>query len=166
MVDDTARASSAMGGKTSHFTVPIYYEDTDHSGVVYHANYLKYFERARENLIGTDALVELWNEAGIGFSVYRVEMGFFDGASFGDRLDIRTTFEREGKYRLIFHQEAWRPDGKKPAVKAVIELVCLDKDRRMKPIPPLHLKNYHMQDARSNDPLVGERTKGQGARGG
>ncbi|MBW2548816.1 MAG: thioesterase, partial [Deltaproteobacteria bacterium] len=39
--------------------VQIYYEDTDHSGVVYHANYLKYFERAREHIFGVDELVRL-----------------------------------------------------------------------------------------------------------
>jgi acyl-CoA thioester hydrolase len=139
MVDDKRKAASAMKGRPSHFTVHVYYEDTDHSGVVYHANYLKYFERARENLIGTEALVKLWEEAGIGFSVYKVEMGCFDGASFGDRLDIRTTVEKDGKYKLIFRQEAWRPDGKKPAVTAVIEMVCLDRDRQLKPIPPLRL---------------------------
>ena len=47
--------------------VQIYYEDTDHSGAVYHANYLKYFERAREHLLGTDELVRLWDVDGIGF---------------------------------------------------------------------------------------------------
>ncbi len=129
-----------MKSRPTHFQVQVYYEDTDHSGVVYHANYLKYFERARETLIGTDALVKLWEDQGIGFSVYRVEMGFFDGAFFGDRLDIRTTVETEGKYRLIFHQEAWRPNGKKPAVTAVIEMVCLDRDRKLRPIPPLRLE--------------------------
>ena len=34
--------------------IQIYYEDTDHSGVVYHANYLKYFERAREHMLGVE----------------------------------------------------------------------------------------------------------------
>ncbi|MBT6176177.1 MAG: thioesterase, partial [Deltaproteobacteria bacterium] len=42
--------------------VQIYYEDTDLSGVVYHANYLKYFERAREHLIGPTELARLYNE--------------------------------------------------------------------------------------------------------
>ena len=120
--------------------IQIYYEDTDFSGVVYHGNYLKYFERARENLIGTDALVKLWEEAGIGFSVYKAELGFYDGAAFGDQLDIRTTVEQDGKFRLIFHQEAWRPNGQKPAVTAVIEMVCLDRNKQVKPIPPLKLK--------------------------
>ena len=39
-----------------HFPVQIYYEDTDHSGVVYHPNFLKYFERAREHVIDSERL--------------------------------------------------------------------------------------------------------------
>lgn len=137
MVDKGPSMSSPIKTEPYHLSVQIYYEDTDHSGVVYHANYLKYFERARETLIGTDALVKLWEEDGIGFSVYKVSMGFFDGATFGDRLDIRTTVEQDGKFRLIFQHEAWRPNGKKPAVTAVVEMVCLDRNRQLKPIPPL-----------------------------
>lgn len=139
MVDKDSSVSSSIGKEPYHFSVQIYYEDTDHSGVVYHANYLKYFERARENLVGTDALVKLWEEEGIGFSVYKAEMGFFDGATFGDRLDIRTTVEQDGKFRLVFQQEAWRPNGKKPAVTAMIEMICLDRNRQLKPVPPLPL---------------------------
>ncbi len=139
MVDRGSSVSSSIKKEAYHFSVQICYEDTDHSGVVYHANYLKYFERARQNLIGTDALVRLWEEEGIGFSVYKAELGFFEGPTFGDRLDIRTTVEQDGKYRLVFQQEAWRPDGKKPAVTAVIEMVCLDRNRQLKPIPPLRL---------------------------
>ncbi len=139
MVDQGSGTSESTRKEVYHFPVQIYYEDTDFSGVVYHANYLKYFERARENLIGTEALVKLWEEEGLGFSVYKVEMGFFDGAVFGDLLDIRTTVEQDGKYRLVFHQEAWRPEGKKPAVTAEIEMVCLDRSRQVKPIPTLRL---------------------------
>ncbi|MBI9085310.1 MAG: YbgC/FadM family acyl-CoA thioesterase [Desulfobacterales bacterium] len=117
--------------------VQIYYEDTDHSGVVYHANYLKYFERAREAVIGAPELVRLWKEDGLGFAVYKADIGYFDGAEFGDLLDIRTIFERESDYRLIWHQEAWRPDGTKPAVRAVIHLVCLDRGKRLRPIPAI-----------------------------
>lgn len=52
-----------MGQPTPRFKVQVYYEDTDHSGVVYHADYLKYFERARESVIGP---VALWKEKGPG----------------------------------------------------------------------------------------------------
>ena len=68
----------------------IYYEDTDLSGVVYHANYLKYFERAREHLLGVDELVRLYYDDGIGFVVYKAELTFKDGARLGDSLEIRT----------------------------------------------------------------------------
>jgi len=117
--------------------VQVFYEDTDHSGVVYHANYLKYFERAREAVIGADELVRLWKAEGLGFAVYKADVEFLDGAEFGDRLDIRSRVTKESDYRLIWHQEAWRPNGQKPAVRAVIHLVCLDRERRLRPIPPL-----------------------------
>ncbi len=126
--------------RVHHFPVQVYYEDTDHSGVVYHANYLKYFERAREDVIGIDTLVKMWNEEGLGFAVYKANVGFFEGAMFGDTLDIRSTWEMDGDYRIIWNQEAWRKDGKKAAVTAGIELVCLDKNKSLKPIPEL---KYH-----------------------
>ena len=52
----------------SSASTQIYYEDTDHSGVVYHANYLKFFERAREHML-IDALVKLHKEQNVGFVV-------------------------------------------------------------------------------------------------
>ena len=122
-----------------HFAVQIFYEDTDHSGVVYHANYLKYFERAREAVIGADALVRLWREEGKGFAVYKARLDFMDGAVFGERLDIRSTWRRESDFRLVWHQEAWRPGAAKPAVRAEIDLVCLDRERRPCPIPDWQL---------------------------
>lgn len=119
---------------TFHFPVQIYYEDTDFSGLVYHANYLKFFERAREHAIGREKLLHLW-DAGIGFVVYKIELTYREGAKFGDILDIRSTFELDGSYRLNFHQEAWLPDGKKAATKGLIQLVCIDGNGRLVPIP-------------------------------
>ena len=69
-----------MTQRTYRFQVQVYYEDTDHSGVVYHANYLKYFERAREGVISPDALVALWKKKGLGFAVYKANVSFLDGA--------------------------------------------------------------------------------------
>lgn len=65
--------------------VQVYYEDTDLSGAVYHANFLKYFERAREHLLGPDELVRLWRDAGIGFVVYRCELRFREPAGLATR---------------------------------------------------------------------------------
>ena len=117
------------------WNVPVYYDDTDFSGVVYHANYLKFFERAREEAIGQARLVQLWEEAALSFVVYKLDMQFVDGARFGEMLEIRSTWELESKYRLNWRQEAWRPGGKKTAVSANIQLVCIDHNRTLRPIP-------------------------------
>ncbi|MEI6858266.1 MAG: thioesterase family protein [Shewanella sp.] len=119
---------------TFHFPVQIYYEDTDFSGVVYHPNFLKYFERAREHVIGANTLACLWDQQGLGFAVYRSDMLCHDGVEFADIIDIRTRFYFESKYRTIWHQEIWRPKAKKPAVTANIEMVCMNKDRQLTPM--------------------------------
>ena len=125
--------------KTYHLPVQVYYEDTDHSGVVYHANYLKYFERAREGVIGPAALVALWKERGLGFAVYKADINFLDGAEFGDTLDIVSTVRKDSDYRLVWQQEAWRPGAAKAAVRAEIHLVCVDREKNLKPIPDVGL---------------------------
>jgi len=120
-----------------HFSAQVYYEDTDHSGVVYHANYLKFFERAREDIIGVKTLARMWHGGQIGFAVYKTSLGFHDGAVFGDLLDIRTTWEKQGDYRIVFSHEAWRPGKEKPAVTCTLELVCLGPEKKLMPIPDL-----------------------------
>jgi acyl-CoA thioester hydrolase len=115
--------------------VQIYYEDTDFSGVVYHANYLKYFERAREHLIGVDELVRLFREDGIGFVVYKAELTFREGAVHGDTLEIRTRVSVGSEYRAVFHQEVWRAGGKSALVVGTVELVCVDPSNKLVPLP-------------------------------
>lgn len=115
--------------------VSVYYEDTDFSGLVYHANYLKYFERAREHFLGREHLVRMWNTEGIGFVVYKAEMTFREGARFGDELEIRTTVDVESDYRAVFHQAAWKPGGKAAMVDAYIHLVCVDKNNKLIRLP-------------------------------
>jgi len=121
--------------KIHHHPVQIYYEDTDHSGVVYHPNFLKYFERAREHVIDSDKLATLWNEHGLGFAVYKANMIFQDGVEFAEVCDIRTSFEFDGKYKTLWRQEVWRPQATRAAVIGDIEMVCLDKEKRLQPIP-------------------------------
>jgi tol-pal system-associated acyl-CoA thioesterase len=128
-----------MASRTHHLQVQVYYEDTDHSGVVYHANYLKYFERAREAVIGPEALVALWKNRGLGFAVYKANVNFLDGAEFGDTLEIISTVSKDSDYRLIWQQEAWRPGAAKAAVQAEIHLVCLDREKNLKPIPDVDI---------------------------
>ena len=113
--------------------VQIYYEDTDVSGVVYHANYLKYFERAREHIIGGDRLAKMLAEEGIGFVVYKATMTFKEGAELGDLIEIRTVVRHESEYRAAFEQRAFR--GEQLLVDGEVELVCVDADRKLVPLP-------------------------------
>ncbi len=113
--------------------VQIYYEDTDHSGLVYHANYLKYFERAREHMLGVEELRRLLVEDGIGFVVYEAKLQYKQGAVFGDTVVIRSTVEAASPYRAVFQQDATR-DGEL-LVRGVLTLVCVDAQKQLVPLP-------------------------------
>jgi tol-pal system-associated acyl-CoA thioesterase len=120
---------------TYRHRVQIYYEDTDHSGLVYHANYLKYFERAREHVLGAEELVRLLRDDGIGFVVYRVEVTFRRGSGFGDLLEIRTTVDKSSDYRLSFKQNVYQEGSDEVLVEGQVELVCVDAEKRLVPLP-------------------------------
>jgi tol-pal system-associated acyl-CoA thioesterase len=117
------------------FPVQIYYEDTDHSGRVYHANYLKYFERAREHFLGVEELVRMYREEGLGWVVYKVELTFREGAVFGDSLEIRSRMRMESEYRVNFRQEVWRPGASIAMVEGLVQMVCVDAAQKLVRIP-------------------------------
>lgn len=108
------------------FFVSIYYEDTDFTGYVYHANYLKFFERAREELIGFNFLKQLYAEEK-HFVIKDLTMNFKKPAHHSDRLKIKTFAEISSSPRALFRQEAWliRKEDKKEAllVSADLKLV-------------------------------------------
>ncbi|HMV70057.1 MAG TPA: YbgC/FadM family acyl-CoA thioesterase [Myxococcota bacterium] len=115
--------------------VRIYYEDTDFSGMVYHANYLRYMERAREHVIGPAELVRLWDEVGVGFVVYKAELTFREPARFGDELEIRTTVEHPSEWRAVFHQDVHRAGSSTPLVEGLIHLVAVDRAGKLTRLP-------------------------------
>ena len=114
------------------FPVTVYYEDTDITGVVYHANYLKYCERARSEILGAERLHQIHQKENLSFLVYRAEMNFRRGAVLGDRLEVQTQPNLAGPYRIQFLQNIIRSSDQQLLVKAVIELVCI---RQEKPVP-------------------------------
>jgi tol-pal system-associated acyl-CoA thioesterase len=113
----------------------IYYEDTDLSGAVYHANYLRYFERAREHLLGPAELVRLWRDEGIGFVVYKCELSFREPAGLGDSLEVRTMVRMESDFRAVFSHSVWRPGGKQAMVEGTVQLVCVDRANKLVVLP-------------------------------
>ncbi|WP_047043831.1 tol-pal system-associated acyl-CoA thioesterase [Vibrio mexicanus] len=117
---------------TFRWPVTVYYEDTDAGGVVYHSNYLKYFERARTELlrsIGVSQQVLL--EQNIGFVVRHMDIDFLQGARLDDHLTVITTISELKKASLTFCQEIANPNGK-ILCKAMVKVACID-NQRMRP---------------------------------
>ena len=111
----------------------VYYEDTDFTGAVYHSNYLKFFERAREHMIGIDRLARLHKEDGVGFVVYRAELKYRAPAFHSDELEIRSLILESTPYRIRFGQSAWRGDEK--LVDGAVELACVGRDGKLIAVP-------------------------------
>ena len=96
----------------STLPVRVYYEDTDAGGVVYYANYLKFFERGRteclrERKIEQDALLE----KNIAFVVKKVEMDCVKPARFNQLLSVITEVESFRKVSLVFKQQIFNESG-------------------------------------------------------
>jgi acyl-CoA thioester hydrolase len=118
-------------------TVRVYLEDTDAQGVVYHANYLRYFERARSEIL--DSIGYPMRDIAEGshrFVVYEMKIRYHRPARLGDRLEIRTQVERSSGYRLIFRQKAAQADDASPLVTAEVHVVSLDEQGELQELPP------------------------------
>lgn len=129
------------------FPIQIYYEDTDHSGLVYHANYLKFFERAREHFLGIDDLLRMEREEGLGFVVYEIKLKYREGATFGDRLRVRTAAHVKGEHRLVLNQDVLREVGDKVLVAGVLDLVCVDREKRLVVLPEQIAQRFERRSA-------------------
>jgi YbgC/YbaW family acyl-CoA thioester hydrolase len=113
----------------------VYYYDTDTSGAVYHANYLKYFEEARSEYLEARGLtVKGLLERGVGFAIRRQEVEYKFPSLYGDTLDIETKVKEYTPYRIVFSYLVHNQDGKLIA-KAETDLVCVGKDLKLIEIP-------------------------------
>jgi acyl-CoA thioester hydrolase len=118
--------------------VRVYYEDTDAGGVVYHTNYIKYFERARTEWLrslGYSQAVMVGAD-GVLFSVVSLTTEFRRPARLDDALTVRTRATLGGGASVHFVQEIWR-DGDTPELLASgeVRVACIDagsfKPRRL-----------------------------------
>ena len=83
-------------GSEHHFALSVYFEDTDAYGIVYYANYLKFMERARSDMIrasGIDQAAEL-RQSGSAYAVVEVDIRYRQPARLGDDLQVVSTVDR------------------------------------------------------------------------
>lgn len=100
------------GSKPSVLSLRIYYEDTDCGGVVYYANYLRYFERARtERLRDCGMDLAEWMDRGAGFVVSKAEISYLAPARYSDLLTIETTVKNLGRASVTFHHRVKNQSG-------------------------------------------------------
>ncbi len=111
---------------THKFPIRVYYEDTDMGGIVYHANYLRYIERARSDWVrrlGNDQ--NAMRDAGIVWVVRHIEADYLATAKFEDELVVETTLRSLSGVRLTMDQVVKRGDT--PIFTAAVTAVCMNE---------------------------------------
>jgi acyl-CoA thioester hydrolase len=113
------------------YTVRIYYEDTDCGGVVYYANYLRYFERARTDLLesGGVSLKGLMEEGKL-FVVAEACMKYLSPGRYGDVLVIETSVEKTGPASIVFGHKVVRESTGERLVEGTVKLGCVGRNLR------------------------------------
>jgi acyl-CoA thioester hydrolase len=125
-----------MNSKPFTWPVRVYYEDTDAGGVVFYANYLKFFERARTEMLRTMGYEQdqLMATEGIIFVVRSVQVDYLSPARFNDQLQVSAHIMLAGKASLTFEQLITRNED--VLCSSVIRIACLDAHTlRPKAIP-------------------------------
>jgi acyl-CoA thioester hydrolase len=118
------------------FPVRVFLEDTDAQGIVYHANYLKYCERARTEILGTIGYpLGRMQEQGLYFVVYEMKLKFHKPARLHEDLSVHTTTVKGSDYRLTFKQNVFRGEEEKPIFTAEVIVVTIDHDGQLTPMP-------------------------------
>ncbi|MGR9013324.1 MAG: tol-pal system-associated acyl-CoA thioesterase [Gammaproteobacteria bacterium] len=118
--------------------VRVYYEDTDAGGVVFYANYLKYFERARTEMLRAMGYEqdELIANEGIIFVVRSVQVDYLSPARFNEQLLVSAKVSLAKKASLVFEQVVTRGDD--VLCKGSVRIACLDvQTMRPKAIPEI-----------------------------
>jgi acyl-CoA thioester hydrolase len=124
-------------GREHRLPIRVYYEDTDFTGLVYHGNYVKFFERGRSDFLrlaglGHSSLLE--REDPLAFVVTHMELRFLKPARIDDGLLVRTWYERVRGPRLFITQRITRGD--EELCRAAVQAACIDlSGRPRKPAP-------------------------------
>ncbi len=114
--------------------VKIYYEDTDAGGIVYHANYLRYLERARTEFLKEQGIdVAEYHRKGIFFAVVHIDIYYKSPAQLGDILTVTTEVAEIKKASLTVKNQIFKDD--RLLVEAFITFACLNSSYRPLRLP-------------------------------
>ena len=142
----TSDLSGIIRQKTHFFQIRVFYEDTDFTGIVYHANYLKFAERGRTNflrLLGVNHSELINSDEPKYFVVYKMNSKFMGASTIDDILEVRSNFISIEGVRLKIKQDIYKEE--KKVFSANIEFALLDKNAKPIKFPndmKLKIKNY------------------------
>ena len=123
--------------KHKDFSIKIYVEDTDFQGFVYHANYIKFFERSRSDFLSSNNISqEILRKNNLGFVIKRIEIDYLFPAKLGDILVVKSSVEKKSNARMIFNQKIILKKDKTPICKGLVEVCLINIDtKKPKPLP-------------------------------
>jgi len=114
----------------------VYLEDTDAQGIVYHANYLRYFERGRSEILESLGIpMERIAQPDSRLVVYEVRIKFRRPVMFGDRIEVLTSMSRDSAYRLNFRQQIRRKGENEVLVSGEVDVVAIDGKGTLRELP-------------------------------
>ncbi len=117
-------------------SVKVYLEDTDAFGIVYHANYLKYCERARTDMLEQCGYtIGEMQKQGCMFVVFDMHLKFHHPARLHDQLEVRSRVERGSDYRVTFDHEVILSATDDPVFSAKATVVTIDPEGQLCPLP-------------------------------
>ena len=127
--------TALASGMTHTMPLRVYYEDTDGPGIVYYANYLKFAERGRTEMMRTLGFAHsrIHAESGIVFTVRRLGADYRSPARLDDALSVTTRIVEIGAATLTLDQEI-RRDGKVLVALDVL-VACVGRDGRPRRVP-------------------------------
>jgi acyl-CoA thioester hydrolase len=132
-----------FAGAEHRFALTVYFEDTDTAGIVYYANYLKFMERARSDMLraaGIDQRAAM--EAGEGvYAVAEVNIRYLRPARLGDDLVVVSTIDQVRAASVLIHQQVMR--GTEPLADARITAAFLGSDDRPRRQPKAWVDRFN-----------------------
>ncbi|TVP55553.1 MAG: tol-pal system-associated acyl-CoA thioesterase [Halomonadaceae bacterium] len=106
--------------------VRVYVEDTDAGGIVFYANYLKFFERARTEWVRARGIsLRSGLEEGISFVVHSLQMQYHQPAYLDDQLGITADLITVGRSYMVFRQQAWRQGDNTLLASGEVKVACV-----------------------------------------
>jgi acyl-CoA thioester hydrolase len=132
----TAPASGAWTAGVHTLPIRVYYEDTDFTGVVYYANYLKFLERGRTDALRAAGVAHaelLEADPPLGFAVRKITAEYLIPARIDDALTVVTRVTHAKGARINFAQQVLR--GEDVLLTAQVEAACIDLDGRPRRLP-------------------------------